>query len=78
MSKAHLTAVISALMFLRWLATGHVAVTVGGVTAIVPALAVAAAAVVTVTAALAALIVYRTRAERAMLAAWQYGKAGAS
>ena len=46
MSKAHLTALVSALLFLRWLATGHVALTVGGLTATVPALAVAAVAAV--------------------------------
>jgi hypothetical protein len=69
MSKAHLTAIVSALLFLRWLATGHVAVPVGGLTATVPALAVAAAAV--------AVLVYRTRAERAMLAAWQVRTAAA-
>ena len=67
MSKAHLTALVSALLFLRWLAADHVALTVGGVTATVPALAVAALAVIAVTAAAVALIVYRTRAERAML-----------
>ena len=40
MSKAHLTALVSAVLFLRWLATGHVALTVaGGITATVPALA---------------------------------------
>jgi hypothetical protein len=71
MSKARLTALVSALLFLRWLATGHVALTVGGLTATVPALAVAAVAVVTVAAAAVAVIVYRVRAERAMLAAWQ-------
>jgi len=68
MSKAHLTALVSALLFLRWLAAGHVALTVGGLTVTVPALAVAAVAVIAVTAAAVALIVYRTRAERAMLA----------
>ncbi|MBV9444717.1 MAG: hypothetical protein JO345_02295 [Streptosporangiaceae bacterium] len=78
MSKAHLTAVISALVVLRWLATGHVALTVGGLTATVPALAVAAVAVLTLTAATVWLVVYRTRAERAMLAAWQAGKAATS
>ena len=41
MSKAHLTALVSAVLFLRWLATGHVALTVAGATASVPALAVA-------------------------------------
>jgi hypothetical protein len=74
-SKAHLTALVLALLFLRWLVTAHVALTVGGLTAIVPALVVAAAAVIAAAAAAAALIVYRTRAERAMLAAWQAGKA---
>ena len=75
MSKAHLTALVSAVLFLRWLATGHVALTVAGATIIVPALAVAAAAVLAVAAAAAGLIVYRTRAERAMLATWQARKA---
>ena len=75
MSKAHLTALVSALLFLRWLAAGHVALTVAGATITVPALAVAAVAVITVAAAAVALIVYRTRAERAMLAAWQARKA---
>ena len=75
MSKAHLTALVSALLFLRWLATGHVALTVGGLTATVPALLVAAVTAATVVTAAVALIVYRTRAERAMLAAWQTRKA---
>jgi hypothetical protein len=78
MSKAHLTAVVSALLFLRWLATGHVALTVGGLTAAVPALAVAAVIVLTLTVAAVWLVVYRTRAERAMLAAWQARKAATS
>lgn len=78
MSKAHLTALASALVFLRWLVTGHVALTVGGLTATVPALAVAAVTVAAVTAAAVWLIVYRTRAERAMLAAWQAGKVATS
>jgi hypothetical protein len=76
MSTAHLTAVISALLFLRWLATGRVALTVGGLTATVPALALAAVAVLAVTAAAVWLVVYRTRAERAMVAAWLAGKSG--
>ena len=75
MSKAHLTALVSALVFLRWLVTGHVALTVGGLTATVPALPVAAVTAATVVTAAVALIVYRTRAERAMLAAWQTRKA---
>ncbi len=71
MSKTRLIAVISAVLFLRWLAVGHVAVTVAGATVLVPALAVAAVAVLAVAAAAVALVVYRVRAERAMLAAWQ-------
>jgi hypothetical protein len=39
---------------------------------------VAAVAVLTLTAAAVWLVVYRTRAERAMLAAWQAGKAATS
>ena len=78
MSKAHLAAAISALLFLRWLATGHVALTVGGLTATVPALVVAAVAILAVAATAAGLIVYRTRAERAMVAAWQTRKAATS
>ncbi len=77
MSKAHLAALVSALVFVRWLAVGHVAVTVAGATVIVPALAVTAVAVVAVTAGVVALVVYRTRAERVMLAAWQARKAAA-
>ncbi len=75
MSKARVIAVTAALLFLRWLATGHVALTAAGVTVSIPALAIAAVAVVAVTAAVAALLVYRTRAKRAMLAAWQAPKA---
>ena len=75
MSKAHLTALAPVLLFLRWLATGQVALSAGGLTATVPALAVAAVTVITATAAGVGLIVYRTRAGRAMLAAWQAGKA---
>ena len=71
MTKTRLIAVISAVLFLRWLAVGHVALTVGGATVLVPALAVAAVAVLAVTAAAAALVVYQVRAEREMLAAWQ-------
>jgi uncharacterized membrane protein YccF (DUF307 family) len=70
-SRARLIAVISAVLFLRWLAVGHVALTVAGATVSVPALAVAAVAVLAVAAAAVALVVYRVRAERAMLAAWQ-------
>ena len=71
MSKAHLTALVSAVLFLRWLAAGHVTLAVAGATVSVPALAVAAVAVIAVAAAMVGLLVYRVRAERAMLAAWQ-------
>lgn len=71
MTRARLAAVTAALLFLRWLAAGHVAVTVAGASVSIPALAVAAVAVVAVAAAVVALLVYRVRAERAMLAAWQ-------
>ena len=77
MSKTHLTALISGLLFLHWLATAHVALTVGGLTATVPALAIVAVTVAAVTAAAVALIVYRVRAERAMLAAWHAQKSAA-
>jgi hypothetical protein len=71
MSTTRLIAVIAAVLFLRWLAVGHVALTIAGATVSVPALAVAAVAVLAVTAAAVALVVYRVWAERAMLAAWQ-------
>jgi hypothetical protein len=71
MSMTRLIAVLSVVLFLRWLAVGQVTLTVAGATAVVPALAIAAAAVLAMTAAAVALVVYRVRAERAMLAAWQ-------
>jgi hypothetical protein len=83
MTKARLTALVSALLFLRWLAVSHVTVTACGLTATVPALAIAIAAAVAVAGAVATLLVYRDRAERAMLAqramhtAWQTHKAAA-
>jgi hypothetical protein len=75
--STRLAAVVLAALFLRWLAIAHVAVTAAGFTVTVPALAVAAVAVMTVTAAAAVLMVYRVRAERAMLAAWQASKGAA-
>lgn len=66
-----LVAVVLAALFLRWLAVGHVTVTADGVPVVLPALAVTAACLTAVAALLVALVVYRTRAERAMLAAWQ-------
>jgi hypothetical protein len=77
MSKPRLAALVSAVLFLRWLAVGHVALTVAGATVSVPAFAVAAVAVLAVAAAAVALVVYRVRAERAMLAAWQARTAAA-
>jgi hypothetical protein len=78
MSKPHLAVLAAVVLFLRWLVTGHVAVTAGGLTFIVPALALAAVTVLTLTAAAVTLLVYRTRAEQAMLAAWQARKAATS
>jgi hypothetical protein len=66
-----LAAVVLAALFLHWLAVGQVTVTVDGAPIVLPALAVAAACLTAVAALLAALAVYRIRAERAMLAAWQ-------
>lgn len=75
MTRARLTTVVVTLLFLRWLAVGHVALTVAGAAVSIPALAIAAVAVVAVAAAVVALLMYRVRAERAMLAAWQAPKA---
>jgi hypothetical protein len=69
MRGTHLTALLAGLVFTWWLMTGRVAATVGGLTVTVPALAVAATVLVAVTAAAVWLVIYRTRAERAMLAA---------
>ena len=74
MSKAFIAAVPIAL-FLRWLAVGQVTVTADGMPVVLPALAVAAVIAIAVAAALAALVVYRARAERAMLADWQARRA---
>jgi hypothetical protein len=68
---------VALALFLRWLAVGQVTVTVDGAPVVLPALAVAAVCLTAVAAALVALVVYRIRAERAMLAAWQARKAGA-
>jgi len=70
MSKVLVIAVLAAL-FLRGLATAQVIVPVGGFPLAVPVLAIVVVTVVVAMAGLAALVVYRTRAERAMLAAWQ-------
>jgi hypothetical protein len=73
MSKT-LALVIPVVLFLRWLAAGQVVVTVAGTPVAVPVIAVAAVAMIAVTGALAALLVYRIRAEQAMMAAWQARK----
>jgi len=77
MSKTHLIAAVAVTLFLRWLATGHVALSIAGAVISVPALLVVAVTVVAVTGAAAAVVIYRTRAELAMLAARQAQEAGA-
>jgi uncharacterized membrane protein YccF (DUF307 family) len=69
-SKA-LIAAVPIVLFLHWLAVGHVTVTADGIPVVLPALALAAVCLTAVAAVLVALVVYRTRAERAMLASWQ-------
>jgi hypothetical protein len=71
MTKTHLAALAAVVLAVRWLAGVHVPVAVAGAIITVPALALAALAVITVTAGLVTLLVWRTRAERAVLAAWQ-------
>jgi ABC-type uncharacterized transport system fused permease/ATPase subunit len=77
MSKTHLIAAVAVTLFLRWLATGHVALSIAGAVISVPALLVVAVTVVAVTGAAAAVVIARTRAELAMLAARQAQEAGA-
>jgi hypothetical protein len=76
MTKLLAIAVLAAL-FLRWLAMAQVMAPVDGIPVAVPALAVAVLVAVVVMAGLAALVVYRARAEQAMLAAWQPRSAAA-
>jgi hypothetical protein len=71
MTRKRLAAVIAAFVVVRWMAAGHVGVTVAGLTLAVPALAVAAVLVLAAAAAGVALVVWRVRAERDMVAAWQ-------
>jgi hypothetical protein len=66
-----LAAAVVAALFLHWLATVQVVVPVGGFPVAVPVLAVVVLVAVVVTAGLAALVVWRTRAEQAMVAACQ-------
>ena len=64
MSLPRPAAAVIAVLFARWLATGHLTATFAGATISVPALAVAAACVLAVTGAIAGLLIYRVRAER--------------
>jgi hypothetical protein len=66
-----LAAAVLAAVFVRWMAAARVMVPVDGVPVAVPAFAVAVLAAVVLLAGLAALVVWRTRAEQAMFAAWQ-------
>ena len=70
MSKV-LVAVALAALFLRWLAAAQVMLPVDGVPVGVPVLVIAVLVAVVAMAGLAALVVWRTRAEQAMVAAWQ-------
>ena len=74
--KAHAAALAAIVVFLRWLAVGHVTATVGGATFTVPALLIAAVIVIALSGAAVALVVYRIRADRAWRAAWRAARAG--
>ena len=78
MSKPHLAAVVAIVLVLRWLTAAHLTMTAAGATVSIPALVIVAVTLVAVAGIGAALLVYRTRAERAMLAAWQARKAATS
>jgi len=75
MSKPYLIAAVCLVLLLRWLAASQVTMTMAGAPVVVPALALAAVAVIAAAGAVAALVVYRIRAEQAMLAAWQARRA---
>jgi len=68
-STARLAAAAAVALFLRWLAVGHVTMTACGASMCLPALVIVAGCVLAVTATAAALVVYRVRAEQAVLAA---------
>jgi hypothetical protein len=70
MTKVFAIVVVAALL-LHWLAAAQVLVPVGGFPVAVPVLAVVVLVAVVVMGGLAALLVWRTRAEQAMVAAWQ-------
>jgi hypothetical protein len=71
MTRKRLAAVIAAIVVVRWLAAWHVTVAAAGLTLAVPALAIAAVVLLALAAAGTALVVYRVRAERDMVVAWQ-------
>jgi hypothetical protein len=71
MSRGRLAAVAAGVLAARWLVTGHVTVTMAGAAVSLPALVIAAVALIAVTGALAVLVVYRVRADQAALADWQ-------
>jgi voltage-gated potassium channel Kch len=77
MSKAHPAIAISLAVFLRWLAVGHVTMTVAGASFTIPALALAAVTAVAVAAVVVALLVWRLRADRAARVPWRAQRAGA-
>jgi hypothetical protein len=64
-------AAVALVLFVRWLASATVTVNAGGFPVTVPVFLVIAMVAVSVAAAVVALAVYRTRAERATLAAWR-------
>jgi hypothetical protein len=74
MTKARLAALAVAVLVLRWLATAQVTTTVGGFPVAVPVLAFAAVTVAGVAAAVAALVICRSRAEQAAVLAWRSGR----
>jgi hypothetical protein len=74
--KVHAAALAAIVVFLRWLAVGHVTATVSGLTFTMPALAVAAVAVTAVSGAAVALVIYRLRADQVRRATWRAARAG--
>jgi hypothetical protein len=61
MTRSRLITAVSLALFLRWLATGHVAFTVAGATVVIPALAIAAACLIALAGVTVAVVVYRVR-----------------
>ena len=77
MNRARLITAISLALFLRWLAVGHVALTVAGASITLPALLLVTAAIIAAAGALVALAVALARADRLRAEAAAAG-AGAS